>query len=48
MVAAAYWFHQAGATVTETLRGPFYDEFFLLIWAAGSGLGVCLAPRAVV
>lgn len=43
-----YWFHQAGSVVTETLRGPFYREFFLLIKAAASGLGVCLAPRAVV
>ncbi|WP_236655024.1 LysR substrate-binding domain-containing protein [Burkholderia pyrrocinia] len=43
-----YWFHQAGTDVTETLRGPFYREFFLLTKAAASGLGVCLAPRAVV
>ncbi|KAG8154717.1 LysR family transcriptional regulator [Burkholderia catarinensis] len=43
-----YWFHQAGSAVTETLRGPFYREFFLMTKAAASGLGVCLAPRAVV
>ncbi|CAM2161941.1 MULTISPECIES: LysR substrate-binding domain-containing protein [Burkholderia] len=43
-----YWFHQAGTDATETLRGPFYREFFLLVQAAASGLGVCLAPRAVV
>jgi LysR family transcriptional regulator, glycine cleavage system transcriptional activator len=43
-----YWFHQAGVPAGETLRGPFYDEFFLLVKAAVSGLGICLAPRAVV
>ncbi|WP_431824055.1 LysR substrate-binding domain-containing protein [Burkholderia sp. F1] len=43
-----YWFHQAGTDVTETLRGPFYRDFFLLLKAAASGLGVCLATRAVV
>ncbi|WP_244104702.1 LysR substrate-binding domain-containing protein [Burkholderia anthina] len=43
-----YWFHRAGSDVTETLRGPFYREFFLMVKAAASGLGVCLAPRAVI
>lgn len=43
-----YWFHQAGVPAGETLRGPFYEEFFLVVKAAQSGLGVCLAPRAVV
>lgn len=43
-----YWFHQAGVPVGETLRGPFYDEFSLLVKAATSGLGICLAPRPVV
>jgi len=43
-----YWFHRAGVSIGETLRGPFYEEFFLLIQAAVSGLGICLAPRAVV
>lgn len=43
-----YWFHSAGSPVHETLRGPFYDEFLLLLQAAASGLGICLAPRAVV
>lgn len=43
-----YWFHQAGTDVSETLRGPFYRDFFLLLKAAASGLGVCLATRAVV
>ncbi|WP_199029655.1 LysR substrate-binding domain-containing protein [Ralstonia sp. ASV6] len=43
-----YWFHQAEVPVGETLRGPFYDEFALLVKAAISGLGICLAPRAVI
>lgn len=43
-----YWFHQAGIPIGETLRGPFYDEFALLVKAAISGLGICLAPRVVI
>ncbi|MGG1948813.1 LysR substrate-binding domain-containing protein [Trinickia sp. NRRL B-1857] len=43
-----YWFHQAGVPVGETLRGFFYDEFALMLKAATSGLGICLAPRPVV
>src|SRR5581483_6359608 len=29
-----YWFHQAEIAIGETLRGPFYDEFALLVKAA--------------
>lgn len=43
-----YWFHSAGVRVGETLGGPFYQEFFLLAQAAASGLGIGLAPLAVV
>ena len=43
-----YWFHCAGTPVGATLRGPLYEEFLLLLQAAISGLGICLAPRAVV
>lgn len=43
-----YWFHCAEVNVSETLRGTFFDEFLLSLRAATSGLGVCLAPRAVV
>lgn len=43
-----YWFHQAKVDVGETLPGPFFDEFLLALRAAECGLGVCLAPVAVV
>ncbi|RKP48209.1 LysR substrate-binding domain-containing protein [Trinickia fusca] len=43
-----YWFQRAGVPTGETLRGPFYDEFCLQVKAVVSGLGVGLAPRAVV
>ncbi|MFM0074654.1 LysR substrate-binding domain-containing protein [Paraburkholderia sediminicola] len=43
-----YWFHCAEVPVGETLGGPFYEQFFLLVQAAASGLGVALAPQAIV
>ena len=43
-----YWFHCAEVPVGETLGGPFYEQFFLLVQAAASGLGVALAPKAIV
>lgn len=43
-----YWFHSAGVPIGETLGGPFYKEFFLLVQAAVSGLGIGLAPQAIV
>ncbi|WCM24105.1 LysR substrate-binding domain-containing protein [Paraburkholderia bryophila] len=43
-----YWFRCANVIVGETLGGPFYEQFFLLVQAAASGLGVALAPRAIV
>jgi LysR family glycine cleavage system transcriptional activator len=43
-----YWFHCAEVQVGETLGGPFYEQFFLLVQAAASGLGVALAPQAIV
>ncbi|MFM0367312.1 LysR substrate-binding domain-containing protein [Paraburkholderia sediminicola] len=42
-----YWFHCAEVPVGETLGGPFYEQFFLLVQAAASGLGVALAPQAI-
>lgn len=43
-----YWFQLAGVPTGETLRGTFYDEFFLQVKAVVSGLGIGLAPRAIV
>jgi LysR family glycine cleavage system transcriptional activator len=43
-----YWFHCAAVAAGETLGGPFYEQFFLLVQAAASGLGVALAPHAIV
>jgi len=43
-----YWFHCAQVSVGETLRGTIFDEFLLVLRAASSGHGICLAPRAVI
>ncbi|RKF46811.1 LysR substrate-binding domain-containing protein [Paraburkholderia fungorum] len=43
-----YWFHCAAVPAGETLGGPFYEQFFLLVQAAASGLGIALAPQAIV
>ena len=43
-----YWLHCAAVEAGETLAGPIFDQFFLLIQAAANGLGIGLAPYAVV
>jgi LysR family glycine cleavage system transcriptional activator len=43
-----WWFHNAGVPVGETLHGPYFEQFSLLLQAAASGLGIGLAPHAVV
>ncbi|WGS52508.1 LysR substrate-binding domain-containing protein [Paraburkholderia sp. D15] len=43
-----YWFRCANVEIGETLGGPFYEQFFLLLQAASNGLGIALAPRAIV
>ncbi|MBB3212241.1 LysR family glycine cleavage system transcriptional activator [Herbaspirillum sp. Sphag1AN] len=42
------WFHAAGVTTSETLAGPVYDHFLLLMQAAESGIGIGLAPQFLV
>ena len=42
------WFHAAGVITGETLAGPVYDHFLLLIQAAESGIGIGLAPQFLV
>ncbi|WP_133646045.1 LysR substrate-binding domain-containing protein [Paraburkholderia flava] len=43
-----YWFLCAGVPTGETLGGRYFDQFFLLVQAAISGLGIGLAPQAIV
>jgi LysR family transcriptional regulator, glycine cleavage system transcriptional activator len=43
-----WWFHNAGVPVSETLHGPYFEHFSLLVQAATSGLGIALAPHAIV
>jgi len=43
-----YWFYHAQVQAVESLPGPYYEEFFLLIQAAANGLGVALAPQVAV
>ncbi len=43
-----WWFHNAGVPVSETLGGPYFEQFFLLVQVATSGLGIALASHAVV
>jgi LysR family transcriptional regulator, glycine cleavage system transcriptional activator len=43
-----YWFNSAGVATGETLGGRYFDQFFLLVQAAASGLGIGLAPQAIV
>lgn len=42
------WFHRANVTSSETLRGPYHDQFFLIIQSVLNGLGVGLAPLSIV
>jgi DNA-binding transcriptional LysR family regulator len=42
------WFAQLGGSGTEALVGPRFDQFYMVIQAAISGLGVALLPRFLV
>ena len=42
------WLVAQGADVQDTLEGPFFDHFFLTLEAALQGMGIALAPRALV
>lgn len=46
--AWARWFEAAGLPVGETLQGPYFDHFFLSLQAAINGLGIALAPEALI
>ncbi|MDA0570123.1 LysR substrate-binding domain-containing protein [Burkholderia gladioli] len=43
-----FWFLNAGVPTGETLGGRYFEQFFLLVQAAVYGLGIGLAPRAMV
>jgi LysR family glycine cleavage system transcriptional activator len=42
------WMHAAGVSVPDTLPGPIFEHFFLSLQAAISGIGVALAPCALI
>ena len=42
------WFQAAGAPITNTLAGPFYEHFFLSLQAAVARLGIALTPLVLV
>ena len=46
--AWARWFEVAGISVGETLQGPYFDHFFLSLQAAINGMGIALAPEALI
>lgn len=43
-----HWFHRAGVPASETLRGPYHEQFFLIIQSVINGLGIGLAPLSIV
>ena len=42
------WFSENGVKLPDTVGGTQFDHFFLSIEAAASGLGVALAPLALI
>jgi len=46
--AWVHWFRTAGVSMPDTDSGPIFDHFFLSLQAAINGMGVALAPHALV
>lgn len=42
------WFRAADVSVPDTLSGSIFDHFFLSLQAAINGMGIALAPRALI
>ncbi|MET3515135.1 LysR family glycine cleavage system transcriptional activator [Pseudacidovorax sp. 1753] len=44
----AEWFNQVGVSAASAMRGPRYEQFSMLVQAAGCGHGIALVPRFLV